>query len=96
MAAAGPATVEETRGGKYAHGTHNYPDPLTHIDKQVWDVVIIGAGPAGLMNATSLARFGGHDVLVVDERSEPTTAGRADGIQPRVSSRSLQFTAFAR
>lgn len=53
MAAAGPPTVEETRGGKYAHGTHNYPDPLTHIDKQVWDVVIIGAGPAGLMNAVS-------------------------------------------
>ncbi|EPQ28831.1 uncharacterized protein PFL1_03634 [Pseudozyma flocculosa PF-1] len=76
--------VEETKaGGKHAHGTHNYPDALTHIDKTTWDVVIIGAGPAGLMLATSLARFGGHDVLVVDERSEPTTAGRADGIQPR-------------
>ncbi|PWN52054.1 FAD/NAD(P)-binding domain-containing protein [Violaceomyces palustris] len=76
--------VEETKaGGKQAHGTANYPDPLIHIDKNVWDVVIIGSGPAGLMLASSLARFGGHDVLVVDERSEPTTAGRADGIQPR-------------
>lgn len=34
---------------------------------------------------TCLARFGGHDILIIDERSEPTTAGRADGIQPRVS-----------
>lgn len=75
--------VEETAGGKHAHGTHNYPDPLTHIDRTVWDVTIVGAGPAGLMLATSLARFGGFDVLVLDERSEPTTAGRADGIQPR-------------
>jgi 2-polyprenyl-6-methoxyphenol hydroxylase-like FAD-dependent oxidoreductase len=32
---------------------------------------------------SSLARFGGHDILIIDERSEPTTAGRADGIQPR-------------
>ncbi|KDN46464.1 FAD/NAD(P)-binding domain-containing protein [Tilletiaria anomala UBC 951] len=78
------AVIEESKtGGKHAHGTHNYPDPLVHIDKVAWDVTIIGAGPAGLMLASSLARFGGHDVLVIDERSEPTTAGRADGIQPR-------------
>ena len=81
-----PGTIEEHRiGGKHAHGTHNYPEPLHHIDRVAYDVVIIGAGPAGLMLASSLARFGGHDVLIVDERSEPTTAGRADGIQPRAS-----------
>ncbi|CEH14900.1 related to phenol 2-monooxygenase [Ceraceosorus bombacis] len=78
------STIEQTKdGGRRAHGTHDYPTPLPSIDKDVWDVIIIGAGPAGLMTATSLARFGGLDVLVVDERSEPTTAGRADGIQPR-------------
>ncbi|PWZ01371.1 FAD/NAD(P)-binding domain-containing protein [Testicularia cyperi] len=83
FSAPGQAVEETKAGGKHAHGTHNYPDPLTHIDRTVWDVTIVGAGPAGLMLATSLARFGGFDVLVLDERSEPTTAGRADGIQPR-------------
>lgn len=76
-------TIETSKGDKHAHGTHDYPEPLHTIDHDEWDVVIIGAGPAGLMSAASLARFGGHKVLVVDERSEPTTAGRADGIQPR-------------
>lgn len=76
--------VEEATKGKAAYGTHDYPDPLTHIDRVAWDVVIVGAGPAGLMLATSLARFGGLNILVIDERSEPTIAGRADGIQPRV------------
>jgi NADPH-dependent 2,4-dienoyl-CoA reductase/sulfur reductase-like enzyme len=48
------ATVEETKqGGKQAYGTHNYPDPLTNIDKNLWDVVVVGAGPAGLMLTVS-------------------------------------------
>lgn len=46
--------VEETKsGGKYAYGTHNYPDHLTHIDKVTWDVIVVGAGPAGLMLTVS-------------------------------------------
>lgn len=49
-----PETVEETKsGGKQAYGTHNYPDHLTHIDKLTWDVVVVGAGPAGLMLTVS-------------------------------------------
>lgn len=79
------STIEVSKGDKQTHGTHDYPEPLHEIEQDEWDVVIVGAGPAGLMTATSLARFGGHRILVVDERSEPTTAGRADGIQPRVS-----------
>ncbi|CAO1620717.1 unnamed protein product [Parajaminaea phylloscopi] len=75
--------VESSKGDKHSHGTSDYPEPLHDIEKDRWDVVVIGAGPAGLMTAASLARFGGHEILVIDERSEPTTAGRADGIQPR-------------
>ena len=46
------------------------------------DIVIIGAGPAGLLLAVCLARWG-YKVKVVDNRGEPTLTGRADGIQPR-------------
>lgn len=41
-----------------------------------------GAGPAGCMGSLCLNTYG-LNVLHVDERAEPTTAGRADGIQPR-------------
>ncbi|TWU75603.1 hypothetical protein ED733_006745 [Metarhizium rileyi] len=44
--------------------------------------VIVGAGPAGLMLSTCLARWG-HRVKHLDNRPEPTKTGRADGIQPR-------------
>lgn len=46
------------------------------------DVLIVGAGPAGLMMGAVLARFG-VSAMIVDERNEPTEAGRADGIQPK-------------
>jgi len=62
---------------------HNYPPHNETVAKDQYDVVVIGAGPAGLMLSTALARFGGHSILIVDSRHEPTTAGRADGIQPR-------------
>lgn len=44
--------------------------------------VIIGAGPAGLMLSTCLARWG-YRIKHIDNRAEPTPTGRADGIQPR-------------
>ena len=46
------------------------------------DIVIIGAGPVGLLLAVCLARWG-YKVKLVDNRGEPTLTGRADGIQPR-------------
>lgn len=45
-------------------------------------LVIIGAGPVGLMLSTCLARWG-YKIKHIDNRPEPTATGRADGIQPR-------------
>lgn len=45
-------------------------------------VCVVGAGPAGLMLAANLARFGVR-VQVVDDRADPTPVGRADGLQPK-------------
>ncbi|KAG8746067.1 hypothetical protein FRC10_006170 [Ceratobasidium sp. 414] len=46
------------------------------------DVLIIGAGPAGLMCAHGLAKAG-VNVRIVDKRPAKVAAGQADGIQPR-------------
>ncbi|KUJ23114.1 uncharacterized protein LY89DRAFT_605831 [Mollisia scopiformis] len=47
-----------------------------------YDIVIIGAGPVGLLLSTCLARWG-YKIKHIDNRPEPTKTGRADGIQPR-------------
>lgn len=47
-----------------------------------FDIVIIGAGPVGLMLSSQLQRWG-YKIKHIDNRSEPTPTGRADGIQPR-------------
>jgi 2-polyprenyl-6-methoxyphenol hydroxylase-like FAD-dependent oxidoreductase len=47
-----------------------------------YDIVIVGAGPVGLMLSTCLARWG-YKIKHIDNRAEPTKTGRADGIQPR-------------
>ncbi|KAI0352108.1 hypothetical protein OH77DRAFT_1409847 [Trametes cingulata] len=46
------------------------------------DVLIIGAGPAGVMCANALA-MAGVDVRIIDQRPAKVAAGQADGIQPR-------------
>ncbi|EIW83427.1 hypothetical protein CONPUDRAFT_164379 [Coniophora puteana RWD-64-598 SS2] len=48
------------------------------------DVLIIGAGPAGLMCATALASAG-VSVKIVDKRPTRVLTGQADGIQPRTT-----------
>ena len=47
-----------------------------------FDIVIIGAGPVGLLLAVCLARWG-YKIKHIDNRDVPTVTGRADGIQPR-------------
>ncbi|PCH36404.1 hypothetical protein WOLCODRAFT_140399 [Wolfiporia cocos MD-104 SS10] len=46
------------------------------------DVLIIGAGPAGLVCANALANFG-VNIRIVDQRPVKVAAGQADGIRPR-------------
>ncbi|KFA46536.1 hypothetical protein S40293_09184 [Stachybotrys chartarum IBT 40293] len=53
--------------------------PEAPIDCQV---CVVGAGPAGLMLAANLTRFG-IKVEVVDDRADQTPVGRADGLQPK-------------
>ncbi|KAF8555663.1 hypothetical protein OG21DRAFT_1438464 [Imleria badia] len=48
------------------------------------DVLIIGAGPAGIMCANALA-MAGADVRIIDKRPVKVAVGQADGIQPRTT-----------
>ncbi|EDN92566.1 hypothetical protein SS1G_08429 [Sclerotinia sclerotiorum 1980 UF-70] len=45
-------------------------------------VTIVGAGPAGLMLACTLLRYG-IQVTILDDRPSSTATGRADGLQPK-------------
>ncbi|KAG8628061.1 hypothetical protein KVT40_003934 [Elsinoe batatas] len=47
-----------------------------------YDIVVVGAGPVGLLLTTCLARWG-YKIKQIDMRPTPTPTGRADGIQPR-------------
>ncbi|PCH36417.1 hypothetical protein WOLCODRAFT_28542 [Wolfiporia cocos MD-104 SS10] len=58
--------------------------PMPLIKESDVDVLIIGAGPAGLMCANALANFG-VNVRIVDQRPVKVAAGHADGIQPRTT-----------
>ncbi len=50
--------------------------------EEKYDIVIVGAGPVGLLLAVCLARWG-YKIKNIDNREFPTLTGRADGIQPR-------------
>lgn len=59
---------------------HNTDMSASRVEK--YDIVIVGAGPVGLVLSTCLARWG-YKIKHIDNRPEPTPTGRADGIQPR-------------
>ena len=48
------------------------------------DVLIVGAGPTGLMAAVTLARYG-LSFRLIDQRSQPVARGQAAGYQPRTA-----------
>ncbi|KAH8156282.1 hypothetical protein CIB48_g11963 [Xylaria polymorpha] len=56
--------------------------PSSKSNLPYYDIVIVGAGPVGLMLSTCLSRLG-YRIKHIDNRAEPTPTGRADGIQPR-------------
>ncbi len=45
-------------------------DALDDVSSKVWDVLVVGAGPAGALAAVNLARLG-HAVLLVDAKEFP-------------------------
>ncbi|KAG5725040.1 Phenol 2-monooxygenase [Termitomyces sp. T112] len=56
--------------------------PISTVRTSYIDVLIIGAGPAGLMACNALVKAG-ISVRIVDKRPVKVAAGQADGIQPR-------------
>ena len=52
-----------------AHGTH-FPIPPGDWPDRVWDVIVVGAGPAGSMIAYELSRLG-KKALLLDRRAFP-------------------------
>ncbi|KAF6837151.1 phenol 2-monooxygenase [Colletotrichum plurivorum] len=76
-------TSSATPAANGANGTNGHSNGYQNGNSSgKSDVCVVGAGPAGLMLGTLLARFG-HKVDLVDERPDQTTVGRADGIQPK-------------
>lgn len=58
------------------------------------DVLIVGAGPAGMIAAAQLSRFTGVSTRIIDRRPGRLEVGQADGIQAR-SVETFQAFGFA-
>ncbi|KDE08848.1 hypothetical protein MVLG_00949 [Microbotryum lychnidis-dioicae p1A1 Lamole] len=56
--------------------------PAPPIPASRYDVIVVGAGPAGVMSSLCYTTFG-LSTLHIDDRPRTTEAGRADGLQPR-------------
>jgi 2-polyprenyl-6-methoxyphenol hydroxylase-like FAD-dependent oxidoreductase len=52
-------------------------------EKIVTDILIIGAGPTGLMAANQLMRFG-IESIIIDSKSGPTIESRAIAVKQEV------------
>ena len=61
------------------HKKVEWQQPLSSIGDRNWDVVIIGAGPAGAIAAVHLADAG-HQVLLLDKDQFPRKKVCGDGL----------------
>lgn len=62
--------------------SHVYNDASSNIPSKV-DVLVIGAGPAGLALAAQLSQFSDITTRIVEQKHEKLTLGQADGLQCR-------------
>ncbi|MFF4542010.1 FAD-dependent oxidoreductase [Streptomyces aureus] len=65
-----------------AGGAEPAPNGAGRPDRLTAEVLVVGAGPVGLMLAAELAR-GGVDVVVVEKRKAPSTESRASTLHAR-------------
>jgi len=72
----------ENNGGsidvRMQNGDHEYKP----VKESSSHVLVVGAGPGGLMLASNLVRYG-IKTTIVDDRIDKTSTGRADGLQPK-------------
>ena len=55
------------------------------MEEHYSDVLVVGAGPTGLMSALLLKRYGVQNVTIIDRDALQTQVGRAAGLQPRTN-----------
>jgi geranylgeranyl reductase family protein len=65
----------------HLHQNSNWQQEASSISDRLWDVVIVGAGPAGAIAAAHLAA-GHHRVLLLDRKRFPREKVCGDGLLP--------------